>query len=1208
MAALQETHFRDTDPLYYRIAGYTWHTDNVNAQHRQGGAAILIANNVPHSRVALNTTINCVAVRLKIEHTQVTALSIYIPPQDRHTPSARELEGLVNQLPPPVLIMGDINAEHVSWSQNTNIQETTRSRLIDTLLNSHNLTVLNTGVPTRLNTRGQDRAIDLTCCSNTIHTLFEWEIESDPGPSDHYKITITLSPGALRRTKTHTPGWSLKRADWTKFEDTVNLALDSTAHPDISVILGAISSAAQTSVPKSKGPRRKASAPWWTPACNHAIAQRKRALKAYKRCICDTHYFEYRQAAANCKKVFKTEREKSWQSFASKFNRFTPTGNIWKLMKAFQLKRSPPGPFPTLNVNGQQITEPKIVMQHFAQHYAAVSANSSFPTTLKTRLENLANSCDFTSNNTEIYNQPFTLHELTHAISVCGNTSVGPDDIHYEFFRHLNRNALTYLLTAINELFTSHTFPARWRESIIIPIPKPNKDKQHPKSYRPISLTSCASKIVERMVNTRLKHYLETHDLLDPHQCGFRRGRSTTDNIMRLITDIRTGFHRRQTTVAAFLDISAAFDRVQKPAIIYKLHKLGLRGHLVNFITNFLTDRTFRVRCGTTYSPTTPQEQGLPQGSVLSPTLFLIMINDICTTAKLQVKYSLFADDVAIWATHKDLYRAESRVQYGLHEIALWCREWGFTLSAEKSASVTFTKTRTANTAALSISGQAVNRVKDFKFLGVRLDQHLTFNQHIKDIKHKCAKRINILRALTGTDWGGDRKTILQLYTAIIRPIIEYCSIAYNGGLTNTQHKQIEAIQNTCIRIATGAMIHTRVTTLLAEANMLSCQERRMQQLCRYAIVVKSTPNHPAQECFKPPTSLISRRNRTQHPPLSKQLDSCLNTFQFVIPDLAPRPNVKPFWLRPPPQVEYLFTEKKTDITPTEIQAKFLEYKAQHQNSRFIYTDGSKHDNKVGYALAIAAHEHSKRLPDNLSIFTAEASALLAAVQICNRHKLNNVIICSDSKSVLQALSNIHSPSHHIIAEIQGTLSQTRQITFLWIPGHASIPGNEKADQLAKQALSKTQTTKIQCPVADCLALLQQHMQQYRQQTWNDTEPSQFHTIKPRLGAWASSKQNTRLKEVTLTRLRTGRTRHNTPWLSVQQHNICAFCNTNIVPTVKHLLLECSSFDLHRRHIINFCRRENITLDIAQLLGDSHPELLQLLFQYLHDTKLIGAL
>ena len=656
LAAIQETHFRDSDQ-WFRIPGYTWHTNNVNGQSRRGGAAILIANSVPHNRVALNTTLNCVAVRFTIGHTNISTLSLYIPPHPPN-PTSQELDDLIDQLPAPILIMGDINAQHPSWG---NHNSDTRGNIIDTFINKHNLTILNTGEGTRLNLRGTDHAIDLTCCTSSIHHLFDWSVSTDPGPSDHYKITLALSPRSIHHVKTYTPGWNFKRADWTKFEEMVNLALEGIERPEISIILRAISSAAQASVPKSKQPRKKASAPWWTSACRQAIAQRTRALKQYKRCVCEAHHQAYTRAAANCRDVFKSERTKSWQSFASKFNRFTPTGNIWKLLKAFHLKRPPPGPFPTLKVNGQEITDPEQVMKEFAQHYASVSANNTFPLPLKSRLENLANSCDFTSNNTEIYNRPFTLHELTHAISMCGNTSVGPDDIHYEFFRHLSKNALTYLLAAINDIFITHSFPPNWRESIIIPIPKPDKDKLHPKGYRPISLTSCASKVVERMVNTRLKHYLETHDLLDKHQCGFRRGKSTTDNIIRLISDTRTGFYRKRTTVAVFLDITAAFDRVQKPALIYKLHKMGLRGNLAHFILNFLASRTFQVRCGTTLSPTTSQEQGLPQGSVLSPTLFLIMINDMCNAAKSYVKYSLFADDVAIWTTQQDHQKAVRR-------------------------------------------------------------------------------------------------------------------------------------------------------------------------------------------------------------------------------------------------------------------------------------------------------------------------------------------------------------------------------------------------------------------------------------------------------------------------------------------------------------------------------------------------------------------
>ena len=353
------------------------------------------------------------------------------------------------------------------------------------------------------------------------------------------------------------------------------------------------------------------------------------------------------------------------------------------------------------------------------------------------------------------------------------------------------------------------------------------------------------------------------------------------------------------------------------------------------------------------------------------------------------------------------------------------------------------------------------------------------------------------------------------------------------------------------------------------------------------------------------------RKAYLRHLPLFKQLGSAQAKLQFDIPETATRPKEKPFWLHSPPQVEYLFVENKSGITPTEVLARFNEFKSQNADKLFIYTDGSKQGDKVGYAMATARFQHSRRLPDKLSIFTAEAVALYTAVLYCVKKKQSNVVICSDSKSALQALKNVHTQTHPIISQIQSTIPGNQNITFLWIPGHANIPGNETADKLAKQALDIADPLVIKYPVDDCKSILQQHMKQLQQRTWDNAstddtgQEHHSHIVKPLLGPWASAKQNTRQKEVMLTRLRTGRTRLNVPWAESQQ---CTFCNTGTAATVKHILLECSHFDLHRRHIIAYCRQENVSLTLAKLLGDSCPELLRLLFRYLQDTDLFKAL
>ena len=145
----------------------------------------------------------------------------------------------------------------------------------------------------------------------------------------------------------------------------------------------------------------------------------------------------------------------------------------------------------------------------------------------------------------------------------------------------------------INETWKSDTFPESWREALIISIPKPGKDHFNPLNYRPIALTSCICKTVERMVNERLVWYLEKNGLLARQQCGYRSNRSTVDHLVRLETFIRDAFIQNQHLVAVFFDLQKAYDTTWKYGILKDLHNMGLRGNLPIFIGNFFIRQNF---------------------------------------------------------------------------------------------------------------------------------------------------------------------------------------------------------------------------------------------------------------------------------------------------------------------------------------------------------------------------------------------------------------------------------------------------------------------------------------------------------------------------------------------------------------------------------------------------------------------------------------
>ena len=1206
VAALQETHFNDSDNNKFKIQGYSWYRHNVSATVRKGGTAILIENSIPHTQVQLTTSLDCVAVSLTIQHVKLTVISLYISPTVPD-PTEQQLTQLFSQITGPMLILGDLNGHHSSWGS---VNQSKRGEIIYDALESQNLVILNSGAATRQATHaGQsDTAIDISCCTPRIASMFTWEVEDDPGLSDHFPIKLSLPVGSIDHVQLFSPSWNLKRADWSKFEAEVDHTLTTEGDPDsaeIELILRAISSAAQVAIPKNKAPRKNKDTSWWNAETALAKAQMIRAKKTYQKHVNDHNRDAKNAAIDNFKNTCARVKKESFHSCTSKFNRFTPTAKVWKTIGAFSGKRPSRGPFPQLKVGGQTITDPKEVMDNFADHYSSVADNNSYTQKAKDQAEWSKNNTFLDSPNDEYYNLPFTMVELNYSIGKCKDTAVGPDEIHYSFFRHLSKSALEYLLSAINNMFLGDSFPAAWKESIVIPIPKPGKDKSDPKGYRPISLTSCACKLVERMVNVRLHDVLE-HDI-DAMQSGFRRGRATTDNLIKIVSDIQNGFYRKHITIGAFLDIKSAFDRVQKSPLMYKLSKLGVQGHLAKFIENFLSDRKFKVRCGTTYSYLASQDQGTPQGSVLSPTLFLVMINDLFDKKPPPgVNYSLFADDVAIWKTtpidtrlkeEPEIKLATAQLQQTLGDVENWCDNMGLSLSVEKSSVVVFAcRGAEYQPPVLKISNTPIEVSNSFKFLGVTLDSRLSFNEHINNIVSSCQKRVNILRMLGGTEFGGDRKTLLMLYKSLVRSILEYNSFVFDSACQTSKLK-LERIQNAGVRAATGALRETPITSLLTDSGLCPLQTRRDSQLISYYIKVNSTLHHPAKQCFVHPRR-IPRIARDRWPPFKHRVAKVLEKRNLAIPETVANPPLFPFWTRKEPKVEYLFTKRKTDFTEEEVTQTFLEYQSENSSKTFIFTDGSKIDEKVGLGVWGQNICLQRRLPDNFSIFTAEAVAIKDSLNIISDQNINSAVICSDSKSVLQAISNVVDPSHHVIADIQRKIDDLPDVTLLWIPGHCNILGNEKADQLAKNSLNKTVVAPLKWSRDDSIALLQSHTRQQIQKDWTDSHSAHLYYIKPNIGYWPSSNQNSRRREVILTRLRNGHCRQN----CYGKSGTCGTCD--LMENPHHMLIQCPQHDSHRQPMKNYCHAKNVPFDLKILLGNDHPELLELVFKFLSDARL----
>ena len=1223
--ALQETWFLPTDFSTYSLFNYSlYRYDETNGERRHGGVALYINNDFVHDQLTLNTPLQAVACTIRLNSRKIDICSIYLPPNTDNSTLERNLTQLISQFHNPFVLLGDFNAHNPMWGRNTHTSDE-RGDIVERILDIHQLVLLNKGDDTYFSfSHNSESAIDLSICSPEISTLFEWSIDGDVYHSDHYpiKIRTTFRQGADDVTN-FVPRWNLHKADWTKFQEFCDIDHDDVPSPEhgITFLTNTVLSAANASVPTTSPSRRRKTVPWWSLQVAQAIAKRKRAFRKYLRNRDNASLIERNKERASCKKIIREAKRSSWQSFISQLNFRTPLSKIWSIVRSLSGKQSF-FTLPVLRVNNCDIIEPQQIVDTIASTFARCSSSENYRpgfVDLARRDFRLPPNA-FLSDNTEVYNSPFSFHELQEAISSTGCTSVGPDNLHYAFFRHLPESTLRFMLRTLNDLWQNHNFPAAWREAVIIPILKPGKNRKDPSSYRPISLTSCFGKIFERMVSKRLNWFVEEHNIISKYQSGFRKYHTTYDHIIRLETAVRKGFKFKKHTTAVFLDIARAYDMVYKPILLYKIHQIGIRGHLAHYLFGFLRGtRNFRVRCRSILSNTFSFGNGLPQGSCLSPMLFNIMINDLFDTIPPGISYSLFADDCAIWCTDSDSAQSIPRLQQALNRIEVWSHRNGCTFSPVKSAVMTFTKLNPMRQApSLYLSGNVIPRVDSFKFLGVVLDPRLSMAKHIQHIKNKCTKRLNLFRCIAGTDFGADRKTLLHLYKALVLPIIEYGAVIYAGASDNTL-KPLDTLQNTFIRIATGAMRTSPIPSLQVEALIPPLHFRRMEQSLRYVSKVQFHPSHNTFQAIHVLPSIhhhyVGPAEKRSGLTIASRVKKFSADMEYSPPKIQAMPKLKfPTWQQSDRMVSFLFDCSKTNMTFETTQQTFLKLRARFSTFHFLYTDGSKDGDRTSSAVYAKIQRRivlQARLPIGTSVFLAELYAVFKAMKLIQEKTLHRTVICSDSRSVITSLRSHTpcSPLHVSIYNLHHELAiEGLEIHFLWIPGHCGIYGNIQADKYAKDALRLENITEIPIAYSSIKTSLRQAVVKTWQKQWSNTNhATQLRRIKPTIQMWSSANRPNRTEERVLCRLRLGHTMltHGFRY-SGHLHPICDNC---LLPqTVEHFIIACPKYLRERTNMVQFCNKENIPFDLATILGDMHSALHSLLISFLRDTELFDKL
>ena len=253
--------------------------------------------------------------------------------------------------------------------------------------------------------------------------------------------------------------------------------------------------------------------------------------------------------------------------------------------------------------------------------------------------------------------------------------------------------------------------------------------------------------------------------------------------------------------------------------ILQDLHSMGLWGNLPIFIGNFSSDRTFQIHLGTILSDKIfHQEEGVPQGAILSTTLFNVKINNTVKQVDPGVECSLYVDDFVILYKSPTIDAIQRKLQHTINRLEEWTLKNGFTISKNKTLAMHFCPDKKCMYPVLNLDNDPIQFVKEAKCICLIWDAKLTFEPHIKYLKARCEKSLNILKVLSRTEWGADRTTLLKLYRFLVWSKLDYGCIVY-GSASKTALAKLDPVHNQGLRLGLGAFCCSPVESLYVEAH-----------------------------------------------------------------------------------------------------------------------------------------------------------------------------------------------------------------------------------------------------------------------------------------------------------------------------------------------------------------------------------------------------
>ena len=578
------------------------------------------------------------------------------------------------------------------------------------------------------------------------------------------------------------------------------------------------------------------SSPWITKGILKSSKRKQKLYEKYlknRTILNEQNYKDY-------KKLFESIKTRSKKNYYRKLidTYKNDIKRTWDVIKEIiGCKKMKNSSFPKrILIDGLETFDQKVIAEKFNEYFVNVGPNlaSKIPQTT-------GNYKDYLQEGFPILEEyPLSDKELEEAFkSLKLHKSPGYDDISVNVVKKVTSVIFQPLKHIFNISILKGIFPDKMKLAKVTPLFK-SGDEALLNNYRPISVLPCFSKLLERIMYNRVYSFLLENEILYEKQFGFQKQHSTEHAIIQLVNQILKSFHEDKYTLGVFIDLSKAFDTVDHHILLTKLSYYGIKNINLKWFKSYLENRKQFISYGNNQTGTKNILCGVPQGSILGPLLFILFVNDLRQATNL-LDPIMFADDTNLFCSDLNIKVLFQRVNAELDSINTWFRVNKLSLNANKTKYVLFHKPRLKENLPLKLPDLYLNNIKIkretfLRFLGVMVDENLTWKKHIELIENKVSKNVGIL-------FKASRLLNLQclksIYFSLVHSYINYANVVW-ASTNRTKLKKILSKQKQAARIMSFEDRSTHARPLMKELNILNVYQINILQNLLFMFKVKN--------------------------------------------------------------------------------------------------------------------------------------------------------------------------------------------------------------------------------------------------------------------------------------------------------------------------------------------------------------------------------